>query len=122
MDDIDHVIEHFAGQPWIRADEEDFVHDLVRPGHFAKDAEGLGIVLFQLDHDGLAKEIAAEQHAVADFLFVEMPGEFDLGEGPAGLDPQHETEPGANGAMARGVPGKTILRPAGGVGREHEVK
>ena len=48
LDDFDDVIEHFARQPGISADEHDFVHDFVRALHFADDAEGSGPVLLQV--------------------------------------------------------------------------
>ena len=75
-----------------------------------------------MHHDGLAQQIAAEKHPVADFIIVKMPGERDFRERPAGLDAQHETEPRANRAMPGVVPSKTFRRPARGVRRQHEIK
>jgi len=68
------------------------------------DAEGGGVVAAELDEGGLADEVAAEEHAVTDFLFVEVGGEFGAGEGGVFLDGDLEAEPGAGGAAAGGVP------------------
>jgi hypothetical protein len=53
-------------------------------------------VFLQLHHDGLAQQLPAEQHPVADFILVQMPGKADLGKGHLRFDPQHETEPRTN--------------------------
>jgi hypothetical protein len=57
-----------------------------------------------LDKSGLAEEVASEEHAVADLLFVEMSGEFTDGERGGWLHADHESEPGAVGLALRGVP------------------
>ena len=50
------------------------------PSILADDAEGAGPVLSELHHDRLAQQIAAEEHPVADFIVVQMPGQGDFGE------------------------------------------
>lgn len=62
---------------------------------FACDAERVGIVFFELDEGGLAEEVAAEEHAVADLLFVEMGGQVTDSERGVGFHPDHEAEPRA---------------------------
>jgi hypothetical protein len=56
------------------------VHDFVGPSHIAYHAEGFGVITFQLNKNGLAKEVSAEEHAVADFVLVEVPRQVGVGE------------------------------------------
>lgn len=83
------------------------MHDLIRPGKFAHDPEGLRTVPFQLHERGLAQQVAAEKHPVADLLFVEVLGQLRVRERRRRFHPEHEAEPGTVGAAAGGVPGES---------------
>ncbi len=75
----------------------------------ADQANGLGAILAELHEDGLAKQVAAKEHAVADLLFVEVAGQIGVAEGRAGLHAQHEPKPRGIGPATGVVP-----REAGG--------
>ena len=118
--DLNLVVEHFLGEAWIGAEEDGGIHDGVSPGECGSDAgvvnfwkgcavgtnqaDGLGAVFAHLHEDGLPKEIAAEEHAVADLFFIQVVRQRTMGEGSGGFDADHETEPRAVGAAASGVP------------------
>jgi len=59
----------------------------------ANHAEGFGAVAAELDEGGLAEEVAAEEHPVADFIIIEVTGEIGMGEGGGWFDAEHEAEP-----------------------------
>ena len=116
------VVEHFFGEAGVGAEEDGGVHDGVGPGECGSDAgvvnlwkgcavgtnqaDGLGAVFAHLHEDGLPKEIAAEEHAVADLFFIQVVRQRTMGEGSGGFDADHETEPRAVGAAVSRVPGK----------------
>ena len=103
------VVEHFLGQAGVGAEEDPSVHDGVGSGKCGRDAgvvdfwkgcavgtnqaDGLGAVFAHLHEDGLPKEIASEEHAVADLFFIQVVGQRTMGEGCGGLDADHEAEP-----------------------------
>ena len=64
-------------------------------------ADRAGPVFLNLHKGGLAEEVAAEEHAVADLVVVEVTGEGGFREGRIGLDQQHEAEPARAAAQAR---------------------
>jgi len=66
--------------------------------------EGARVVFSKLDEGGLPKEIAAEEHAVADFLLIQMGGKFADSERCGRFHPDHETEPGTIRSALGGVP------------------
>ena len=82
------------------------VHDAVGLRQVGGDAHRVGAVPSELNEGGLADEVAAEQHAIADFVLVQMADEIGPGEGSAFLDGDFESEPRAVGAAVGGVPRK----------------
>lgn len=70
------------------------------------DSEGVWIIAYELNECWLANEVSAEEHAVADLVTVEFLCEFGAGEGGIFFDGDFESEPGAVGAAAGGVPNK----------------
>ncbi len=122
LDGFDDVIEHFAGEAGVGADEERLVHDFVGTGQVADDTEGLRAILLQLHQDRLADQIAPEEHPAVDLRSVEVPRKFEFFEGSGRFDPEHKSKPGADRAVAGGVPGEAFRSPASGMGGEHEIK
>ena len=108
-DHLNLVVEHFLGQTGVGAKEDRGVHDGVGSRECGGDAgvvdfrkgcavgtnqaDGLGAVFAHLHEDGLPEEIAAEEHAVADFFFIQVVGQSTMREGSGGLDADHEAEP-----------------------------
>jgi len=104
---LDFVVQHCRREAGVGAEEEGGVHDLVGAGVFAKrGANRIRAVLFELHEDGLLEEVAAEEHAVADFLFVQVPAERGVVERRTGTHAEHEAEPATIGPALGGVPGK----------------
>ena len=99
------VIQHRATKAGIHPDEHGVVHDLVCAGQIARHAEGVGAVLAQIREGRLPHQVAAKKHPVADLGLVEAADSFLTAERCGGFDAQHETEPGAVGAMTGAVPG-----------------
>ena len=93
--DLHHVIDLLHRQAGIGAEEQGMVHDPVRSRKLAGDSHGGRIITTQLDEDGLANEVAAEQHPVADLPLVEFLREFGAGEGGILPDGDLEAEPRA---------------------------
>lgn len=110
MDDFDLVGELRLSESWVGAEENRLVHDFVGTCHLADDAEGLRTVFPQLHEHGLAKEVAAKEHAVADFFLVEVPGEVGVAEGCGGFDTEHEAKPRGVGLAASGVPSEACTK------------
>lgn len=67
-------------------------------------AERIRIRILEAAKGRLMEEVAAKEHAVADFLGFEVLGQLGMGEGRVGFDPQHETEPGAVGGATGVIP------------------
>ena len=91
------VIHHLRGETRIGSQEDRLVHDLIGAGHFTYNPERVRSIFAELDKNRLAKEIAPEEHPIADFLGIEMTCQIGMGEGYRGLHPQHEAEPGTSG-------------------------
>lgn len=96
-DSLDFVIHHLRGETRIGSQKDRLVHDFIGPDHFTQYPERLGPVFAELDEDRLPKEIAPEEHAVADFLGIEMTRQIGVGEGSRRLHPEHKAEPGTSG-------------------------
>ena len=47
--------QHFLGQAGVGAEEDRLVHDFIRTGHLADDAQRLRAVFLQLHEDGIAE-------------------------------------------------------------------
>ena len=58
----------------------------------------------ELDKGGLADEVAAEEHAVADFVSIEFLGKFGAREWRGFFDRDFKAEPRAVTATTAGVP------------------
>jgi hypothetical protein len=61
-------------------------------------ADRLRAVFAHLHEDGLPKQVAAEEHTIANLFFIQVVRQGAMGEGSRGLDADHETEPRAVGA------------------------
>ena len=86
-------------------------------------AERVWAIFLQLHKGGLAEEVTAEEHAIANFVLIEVASKGSCGEGGLGFDQEHKSKPGAIGAVARLVPNKAFFRiPAGCLGGEREFK
>jgi len=103
---FDFVIEHRLGEARIGAEEQRCGHDIVGTLEISDDAERFGAIFLQLHEGGLTDEVSAEEHAVADLLFIEVAGQLCVIEWGVAFDAQEEAKPGAGGAAAAGVPGK----------------
>lgn len=105
-DDLNHGVDHFWSESGVGAEEHRLLHDAVGAGEFAGNTHRSGIVATQLHKGGLAHEIAAEEHAVADLFQIEMRREFGSGKRCILLDGDFETEPRAIRAASARVPGE----------------
>ncbi len=122
MDGLDDEMQHRRGEAGIDAEEDGLVHQPVGADEVADGAEGLRIRFAQFDEGGLPYQVAAEEHAVADLLLVEVPRERRAGEGRAGTHEQHEAEPTAIRAASARVPLQVRRGPARGVRRQRELE
>ncbi len=100
MYDLGHEIDLLYSKARIGSQEEGLVHDPVSSGEFTGNPHGRRVVATELHEGGLAHEIAAEEHAVADFVFIEVADEISAGERRGFLHRDFETEPGTIGAAA----------------------
>src|SRR5438552_2406763 len=122
LDGFYNVIEHLARKPGISPDEECFFHDAISARKLANYTESSRAVFPELDQDGLANKVPAEEHPVADLFLVEVTRELELCEGSGWFDPEHEAEPGADRAVTGGIPRKSFGSPGSCVRRQHEIE
>lgn len=108
-DDLNLVVEHFLSEAGVGAEEDRGVHDGIGARECGGDAgvvdfwkgcavgtnqaDGFRAVSAHLHEDGLPKQIAAEEHAVADLFGIQVVCQRTMGEGSGGLDADHEAEP-----------------------------
>lgn len=76
------------------------IHDAVGHGQVARHSHGIWVIMAELNEGGLADEIAAEEHAISDFVAVELLGEFRAREGSGLVHGDFESEPRAVSAAA----------------------
>ena len=108
-DGLDFMVNHCRCQAWKGAKEESRVHDLIGTRIAVEShSDRIRTIFPELNEHGLPEQVAAEKHAVADLVVVEVLAELAVGEGGGGADADHEAEPGAVGAVAAGVPGEAI--------------
>lgn len=121
---MDLICEHFLCKSGIGAEENGLVHDRIGAGKsgtdgFAVDqdhrrtvgadqAGRVRSIFAELHEDGLAEQVSAEEHAVADLLLVQVAGKIGVAEGRRGLHPEHEAEPRCVGLAAGRVPFEAV--------------
>ena len=105
------MVDHANGEARVGAEEKGLVHDAVGLREWGCDAHGVGVVAFELDEGGLADEVASEEHAVANFVGIEVADDFGAGEGGGFLDGDFEAEPGAVRAAAAFIPKERGIEP-----------
>ena len=103
-DHLHHVVDHFRGKPRVGAEEHGLFHDPVGTRKITGDAHPGGIVAAELYESRLADQIAAEQHAVADLVGIEVGGQLGAGERRIFLDSDFKSKPGTRCAAARVIP------------------
>ena len=80
-DGLDLVIHHLLGEARVGSKEEGLIHDDIGARHLPDHTESFRAILAELNEDRLTEEIAPEEHAVTDFLRIEMTREIGVGEG-----------------------------------------
>ena len=104
------MVNHCRREAWKGAKEQSRVHDLIGTRIAVEShSDRIWTIFPELNEHGLPEQVAAEEHAVADLVVVEVLAELTVGEGGCGADSDHEAEPGAVGAVAAGVPGEPVL-------------
>src|SRR5436190_37759 len=92
-DDLNHIIQHAGGEPWVRANEHSLIHDAVSACQGSNDTKSTRGMLAQRYKCRLTHQVPTEQHSVANLPCFKALNEIAAGKRSRLLDQHHKTEP-----------------------------
>ena len=75
-----HIIQLLSSKSWVCAEKEGLIHDAVSGRELSGDAHSARVVRTKADEGGLANEIAAKEHTIADLVIIKVFDQFCAGE------------------------------------------